>query len=239
MSAVFITQPIPWERTGKVGVLFPGEGSQFPGMLSDLAEAFPHVRAILDHCDELNASSAHPEKSIGRFFQDPDTQTEEERNEVEEDLKRLDFAMFTVFIGDWIMHSILEHLKVKSDTICGHSGGELVALMAAHVLTGSEEQFARLGEGFRQLGKFTPKDTVDSKLIALGTSAEKAQSIIDQASRENGRQLQAFVAMLNCPHQTVIVGTRSDIEVVENVISKKGMLYQHLDLETTLSHTAV
>ena len=235
VSGIFFTgNPLGIDAEGnrtKVAYIFPGEGSQYLGMINGLAENFPHVREILDHCEELNETSIHRDKCTTRFFQDPSGFSKEELAEAEAELRRIDFAMFSVFIADWIMLSVLERLQVHCDAMAGHSAGELVALMASRVLSGSEEQFNNLREGFRKLGKDAPPNAVKSKLIALGTSAETAEKIIGEAAEEAGRELDSFVAMRNCPHQTVIVGTREDTELVEKIVTRRGLVYQQLELE--------
>ncbi len=43
----------PLGRSGGLAFLFPGEGSQYPGMLADLCPHFPEVRALFDTADRL------------------------------------------------------------------------------------------------------------------------------------------------------------------------------------------
>lgn len=226
--------PLGFDENGhasRIGFVFPGEGSQYLGMLGDLADVLPEVAEILDHYEQLKETSPEQEKGILRFFRDPALLDSAERAEAESDLKRIDYALFTAFIADWIILSILKQLKIPHDTISGHSGGELLALLAAKVIDGSEEQFDGLIQGFHDLGKYAPEDRVESKLLALATSGEKAEAIIEEAHHQAGRNLDAYVAMKNCPHQTVIVGVKEDVEIVEGVTSRKGVVYQHLELD--------
>ena len=43
----------PAENQGKLALLFPGQGSQYPNMLADLAVAFPEVRQVLDRAEAV------------------------------------------------------------------------------------------------------------------------------------------------------------------------------------------
>ncbi|MDF1753375.1 MAG: polyketide synthase dehydratase domain-containing protein [Verrucomicrobiales bacterium] len=231
-SGVYFTEtPINANGQAKVGFLFPGEGSQYPGMLSGLLEKFPELNGILEECDTRNDSSAHLEKGFTRFFQAVETLTTEELSDIQDDLKRIDHAMFAILIADWMMFHTVCQLGIRPDTIAGHSGGELIALMVSQVLTGPDEQFHILCEGFRELGKFRPEGAPESRLLAIGKPAEFAAQIIDRASEEQGREIDAYVAMKNCPHQTVIVGTRESIDLVEKLIVKKGVIAQPLSIE--------
>src|SRR5439155_9615421 len=48
----------PLGRQGKLALLFPGEGAQYPNMLADLCLHFPEVRECFDQIDRIFA--AHP-----------------------------------------------------------------------------------------------------------------------------------------------------------------------------------
>ena len=43
----------PLGRDGKVVLVFPGEGAQYPGMLADLCLHFDEVREVFDRIDRL------------------------------------------------------------------------------------------------------------------------------------------------------------------------------------------
>ena len=47
----------PLGRAGTLAFLFPGEGSQYPGMLADLCPHFPEVRAVFDTADRVARES--------------------------------------------------------------------------------------------------------------------------------------------------------------------------------------
>ena len=49
----FWEEPLLNHRTGGLAFLFPGEGSQYPGMLADLCFHFPEVRAMFDTADRI------------------------------------------------------------------------------------------------------------------------------------------------------------------------------------------
>ena len=47
----------PLGREGTLAFLFPGEGSQYPGMLADLCPHFPELRAVFDTADRIARES--------------------------------------------------------------------------------------------------------------------------------------------------------------------------------------
>ena len=97
--------------------VFPGQGSQFPGMGKDLYDSQPNTRAIFDKANEI----------LG--FQI----TEVMFHGSAEDLKQTNVTQPAIFI-----HSVavLQTLgPVKPDMVAGHSLGEFSALVAAEVLS--------------------------------------------------------------------------------------------------------
>ena len=140
----------PLGAESKIAFLFPGEGSQYLGMMGDLAEHLPVVRDMLIMCDEVCAARPdNREESTSRFFCKLDGIAPAERQRLEQELRRIDNAMFSVFLGDWIMHRLLENLGLRCDVMAGHSAGELAALMATRSINGTDEQFSRLAIGFQ------------------------------------------------------------------------------------------
>ena len=93
--------------------MFPGQGSQFPGMAKDLYEGSADVRKMFDRADEI----------LGFCI------TDIMFNGTAEDLKRTKVTQPAVFL-----HSValaLSQPDFKPDMVAGHSLGEFSALVAA------------------------------------------------------------------------------------------------------------
>ena len=101
--------------------IFPGQGSQFPGMGKDLFETYSLAREIFSEADEL----------IG--FSLSDTMF----NGTEDDLKQTKVTQPAIYL-----HSILIAklgTNFKPDMVAGHSLGEFSALVASGGFISSED----------------------------------------------------------------------------------------------------
>ena len=95
--------------------LFPGQGSQAPGMGRELAERYPAARAVFDQADE---ALGFPLSQL--CFEGP-----------AEDLrltKNTQPAILTVSVAT---HAVLQEKGIQASYVAGHSLGEYSALVAA------------------------------------------------------------------------------------------------------------
>jgi acyl transferase domain-containing protein len=104
----------PLGHLGKVALLFPGEGAQYLGMLDGLAEHFPYLDAIFDHCDASAANYAHDKRPVTRFSRSAAAHSAAEREQLEKDLRQIDNAMLSVFMANWAMFEVLQRLGVEA-----------------------------------------------------------------------------------------------------------------------------
>lgn len=187
---------------GKLAFLFPGEGAQYPGMLSDLCVHFPEVRECFDQLDRLFVDLPGKLPPSGYIFPRP-ALSEAEREAAASRLFEIDGAVEGVLTANHAMATLLAELGVQPGAIVGHSTGEYSAMRAAGIIDLSDEatfrRFALDMNGMYEreaAGDGVPRAT----LVAVGADREQ----VSAAVREAGGDL--FLAMDNCPHQSVIVG---------------------------------
>jgi acyl transferase domain-containing protein len=107
-------------QPGQIAFLFPGQGSQSPGMLADLFVAFPRLRRHLGPLGQL-APVMFPPAAFNR----------EEAERQRAAITDTRVAQPTLGVADLAMHELLATFGVRPDLAGGHSYGELVALAAA------------------------------------------------------------------------------------------------------------
>jgi len=134
----------------KVAFLFPGQGSQYPGMLAELAVAFPEVRDGFDTFDQALARTGRPRVG-SRIFPAPSFgEADAERSR--QALRATEVAQPALGAASVGLLGLLGKLGVEADLLGGHSYGELVALHAAGSLSleglaGLSDERGRLMQG--------------------------------------------------------------------------------------------
>ena len=173
-----------------LGVLFPGQGSQFVGMGSDLFEARPDL--LGDRANEVLQFDLR-----GLCLDGPD-----------EELTRTEHAQPALFA---LSYALWEEFKKEADLVpagaAGHSLGEYTALAAAGVF----DYDAALGLVAERSRAMARAAEVEPSGMAVLLGADEATALrICRDRAEMGGQLQ--LANINAPGQTVVAGGAQDIE---------------------------
>lgn len=173
--------------TSPAAFLFPGQGSQTPGMGKDLAETYPIARQLFDQADAL---LGFPLSSL--MWNGPKEQLDDTLNTQP--------ALYLHSIAAW---TVFTHLfpHFKPAVLAGHSLGELSALTAAGALSFTDGLLLvrRRGELMQRAGEQNP----GGMAAILGLDLPTLEQICAQASAP-GETVQ--IANDNCPGQIVISG---------------------------------
>ena len=201
----------PLAREGKVAFLFPGQGSQFPDMLGELAIQFPEVRKRFELAD-LILSDRYP-RPLSSYIFSPPRFNQEEELKCQQALTKTNMAQPALGAAGMGLFHLLQALDVKPNMVAGHSYGEYVALCAAGVF--SEEVLYSLSEA---RGRFIIEAAGQDLWTMAAVEAGQERIIDVLRSVEN-----VWVANLNAPSQTVISGTRAGIEEATKCLEANGM----------------
>ncbi|CAN5281939.1 hypothetical protein BH11PSE11_BH11PSE11_07530 [soil metagenome] len=207
---VFFSSP----QTGKVAWLFPGQGSQYPGMLQGLRKVWPafdrHFRSLeADWSQRLGAS-------ILSWIDVPDDT--ESRNALQ-DTRHAQLALGLCEIA---LCRAWQDLGLKTDCLAGHSYGELPALaMAGAMDDGTLFNLTRMrGELLGEAG-----DAAPGGMLAVKAGRDAVARRISHLAG------QIFIANENAPEQTVLAGTHAGL-------SKAAALFQEAGIASTVLRTA-
>lgn len=198
---------------GKIAFVFPGQGSQYTGMGRDLARAFPEAREALAMSDRLFDRLPRLSEYI---YPDPgDLETEEkESSETPEDrLRSTDVAQPAIGAVSLGVLRILETFNIRPDACCGHSFGELTALLAAGRL--HTETFMNLAVA---RGKFMARagDGKDrGAMMAVGAPIGDIEALLVSLD------IDVILANRNSPDQGILSGPTEAVKQMKTICKER------------------
>lgn len=188
----------------QLATLFPGQGSQVPGMGMDLFQEVSRSRAIFEAADEI----------LGFPL------TEFCFRSIEEDPQALEKLTDTAICQPALYtHSIavLAALDLAPDFVAGHSVGEYAALHACGAL--SFENGLRLVRRRGELMAMAGRGRSAGMIAVIGLSGE----VVDAACREvSSAESVAVCANYNAPQQMVISGDTAALRAAEEILKDAG-----------------
>jgi [acyl-carrier-protein] S-malonyltransferase len=178
----------------KHAYVFPGQGSQFPGMGKEHYANSAFAKKLFEQANEL----------LG--FRISDIMF----NGTEEDLKQTNVTQPAVFLHSVIAYrSIDPTTSAKPDMVAGHSLGEFSALVANGTLSfeAALNLVAVRARAMQKACELNPS----TMAAVLGLDDKKVEDICKQVQMETGEVV--VPANYNCPGQLVISGSIKGIHV--------------------------
>lgn len=187
---------------GRVAFLFPGQGSQRPGMLGELFMAFPALRGLLDSAPVTVVSAMFP----------PTAFTAEGRAAQRAAVTDTRVAQPALGLAGAAAHLLLGEVGVRPDCVAGHSYGELTALWAAGVYD---------TEGLLRLSARRAEAIVAAAGADPGSMA--AVSAPPEEVREIAARVGCVVANHNAPRQCVVSGPTAAVTAAVAALREAGL----------------
>ena len=181
----------------RIAFLFPGQGSQYPGMADPWLDDKPAKR-VLHKCSKVLGWD------VVEASRDPEA------------LKRTDIVQPAIFACDLAAYAVLREEGVPCHAAAGHSLGEYAALVAGGALD--------LKHGLQALAvrakamQEAAEQNLGAMTALIGMSVQEAWEVCEVA----GRGDKLAVANENGPKQTVLSGSVAAIERAEEVARTRG-----------------
>lgn len=177
----------------KTAFVFPGQGSQHPGMGRELYEKFPAARQVFEEADAALGFSLSKMCFEG----------------TEDELKLTENTQPAILTTSIAAFRVLEEKGYRPDYVAGHSLGEYSALVAAGGLTLRDAVVL-----VRKRGKYMQEAVpvgVGTMAAILGIDAETARTICAKAV-EGAEGTVVSPANLNSSGQVVIAGHKEAVD---------------------------
>ncbi len=212
---------------GKLAFVFPGEGAQYPAMLSGLACRFPVVRRWLDFVDG-NANAARP-RPRDVLAPAPTALDDGQRAVLDARLFEMDMASESIFAASQGLHALLGQCGVRPDLVLGHSTGEHAALVAGGIY--GEPGFAELAALTERLNRTFVQLQAQSQ---IATGALLTVGALDADARTQALAPYAEVACIaidNCPNQAVVFVEADAADTVRQALITAGGIVAELPFD--------
>jgi [acyl-carrier-protein] S-malonyltransferase len=184
----------------KVAFIFPGQGSQYPGMGRELAENFPCARAVFEEADDALSFA------ISKLcFDGPG-----------EELQLTANTQPAILTASVAAAMVLREKGLEADYVAGHSLGEYSALVVAGAL--------RLADAVRLVRK---RGQYMQDVVPVGQGAMAAilgldGSALEEVCREAMQDEVVSPANLNSPGQVVIAGSAAAVARAVELAKGRG-----------------
>jgi acyl transferase domain-containing protein len=209
-----------FDPAGKVVALFPGQGSQYVNMGSELSRNFPEIRNAFDEMNALFEKSG--EKALtNTVYPVPvfDDASCENQNRA---LTPTDFAQPAIGTFSAGLYRLLSNAGFEPDFTAGHSFGELTALWAASVYSDEDFFFLARSRGKAMAPLADPNFDAGTMLAVKGN--------VEKIREEIASFPEVKLANWNSNSQVVLAGSKPAVEEVQKALADKGYSVVPLDV---------
>jgi amino acid adenylation domain-containing protein len=193
------------DATGQpVAFLFPGQGSQYPGMGKGLYENEPYYRDAVDQCCRILEPHLGLELRDILFGSGP---------EARERITRTEFAQPALFVTEYAVARLWMQWGVPPAAMLGHSIGEWVAATVAGIF--SVDDALNLVAARGRLMQAAPAGA----MVAVNLSESELRGKLPS---------DVAIAAVNAPSSCVVSGSFESMDALERDLAQRGVATRRL-----------
>jgi acyl transferase domain-containing protein/NAD(P)-dependent dehydrogenase (short-subunit alcohol dehydrogenase family) len=195
---------------GKLAMIFPGQGSQYVGMLRDLSCRWPHMQNALAEANTSFAAGSSPRR-LSDYIYPQSVFCDKDRQHNEDALRATDVAQPALGALSLGALHVLGYFGVRPEVTAGHSFGELTGLCAAgwidasslHLLSQLRGRLMAAGSGDR------------GGMLAVRAPLGTVEDVIRE------ERLDLVLANRNASNQAVLSGSTMQIASAREVFARR------------------
>jgi acyl transferase domain-containing protein/NAD(P)-dependent dehydrogenase (short-subunit alcohol dehydrogenase family)/acyl carrier protein len=206
---------------GKLAAVFPGQGTQYPGMLRDTACRFPVFRETLEAADRAFSQHSGGSIRLSDIVYPPSSFSDEQINAHIDTLKQTQYAqpgIGAVSMGAWAM--LTRHFDIKIDAAAGHSYGEICAMCASGMITAEEFHYLSSLRGHLMSAGLEDR----GGMAAIQAAPDDISAILKED------KLDLVIANKNAPQQAVVSGRSDEIARAVECFKKRRITITPLNV---------
>jgi phosphopantetheine--protein transferase-like protein len=203
----------------RTAFLFPGQGSQYVGMLGDLRDALPEVSAAYAEADGVMADLLDRPLSAFILGAEGASLAGAPGAGVDAAARALQQTTVTqpaMLAADLALLRVLDALGVRPDEVAGHSLGEYAAAVAAGVIPFHHALRVVAARG-REMSGAVPAGADPGKMAVLAAPADAVARLLETVPGY------VVAANKNSPGQTVIAGESPAVEAALARAAEQGL----------------
>ena len=206
------------ESFAKAALLFPGQGSQYFGMLGQIFEYFPEEKAYFDKLDAA-IKEIIPEGISEFVLEKRWIYSDSELSKLDKLVTQTKYAQPAIVATSLVVLDLLKKYSLSNICFAGHSLGEITTLCANGII--SDTDAVKIAA---KRGMLMSESTENTGMIAVFSNIETVRNILENF------KIDLAIANINSENQTVLSGSISEIDKLLPCLGIFAISYKKLNV---------
>ena len=206
------------ENFSKAALLFPGQGSQYFGMLAPILEYFPGEKAYFDKLDAA-IKEIIPEGISEFVLEERWIYSDFELSKLDKLITRTKYAQPAIVAVSLVVLDLLKRYSLTNICFAGHSLGEITALCADGII--SDTDAVKIAA---KRGMLMSESAENTGMVAVFSNSETVRNILGNF------KIDLAIANINSEKQVVLSGSIDEIDKLLPYLGIFAISYKKLNV---------